>query len=351
MSFPSTLPAASLDALPTQLAILDTDGTILYTNEAWKRFGTENDYAGDASSIGMNYLGVCDVDPDQSSTMAADGIRSVIEGTDDEFSYEYPCHSDDERRWFTMRVTRFSHESETYVQVVHLNITDRKLAELEVDEKANRLQNVASILSHDLRNPLSVALGYAETVLDEGIATERLGRIVDSLERMDDIISDALVLARHGTVEATSTVNLRTQAETAWSHVETGEASLAVADTMLFEADDSLLSHVFENLFRNAIEHARPEGSDTPVAVTVGPLVDGPNGPGFYVEDDGVGIPEADRGAVLDAGYSGDREGTGLGLSIVSQVVDAHGWCLELTESDSGGARFEIRGVDRRAAE
>ncbi|ELZ87239.1 HTR-like protein [Haloferax elongans ATCC BAA-1513] len=330
---------------------MDIDGTILYTNEAWKRFGTENDYAGDASSIGMNYLGVCDVDPDQSATAAGGGIRSVIDGTDDEFSYEYPCHSDNERRWFTMRVTRFEHEDETYVQVVHLDITDRKLAELEVDEKANRLQNVAGILSHDLRNPLSVALGYAKAVLDEGIATERIERIVSSLERMDDIISDALVLARHDTVETTSTVDLQTKAETAWSHVETGDVELAVADTMLFEADDSLLSHVFENLFRNAIEHARPEESDTNLTVTVGPLLEDPDGPGFYVEDDGVGIPERDSDEVFDAGYSVDSEGTGLGLSIVSQVAGAHGWCLELTESVSGGARFEITGVDRRAAE
>ncbi|WP_396611045.1 ATP-binding protein [Haloferax sp. S1W] len=345
MSYPSKLPAASLDALPTQLAILNTDGTILYTNDAWKRFGEENDYVGNSSSLGTNYLGVCDVGGDESATTAANGIRTVIDGTEDEFSYEYPCHSEDERRWFTMRATRFSHEGETYVQVVHLNITERKLAELEVDRKASRLRNVASILSHDLRNPLSVALGYTKALIEDGIETERLGRIVDSLERMDDIISDALVLARNDAVEATASVDLQSQAETAWGHVETGEASLVVEETLLFEADDGLLSHLLENFFRNAVEHARPPESTTPVTVTVGVLTGDSDDPGFYVEDDGVGIPEADRRAVFDAGYTSDTNGTGLGLAIATQVADAHGWCLDLAESKSGGARFEISGV------
>jgi signal transduction histidine kinase len=74
--------------------------------------------------------------------------------------------------------------------------------------------------------------------------------------------------------------------------------------------------------------------------VTVGDL-DG----GFYVEDDGPGVPEDDRESVFTAGYSTADDGTGFGLSIVKQVTDAHGWSIALTESGAGGARFEITGV------
>lgn len=345
MSPSSPLATSSLDALPMQLAILNTDGEILYTNEAWREFGDENDYAGDSSSIGTNYLGVCEVGDGGDGGTAASGIRSVIDGDRDEFSYEYPCHSPDARRWFTMRATRFTDEAETYIQVVHLDITDRKLAEIEADEKAKRLQNVASILSHDLRNPLAVALGYAQTLIEEGIATDRLGRVVDSLERMDEIVSDALVLARHDSVTQRVTVDLGTRVEDAWEHVETGGASLVVADSATFEADSNLLAHVFENLFRNAIEHGRGD-DDSPLTVTVGTLTTDDGRPGFYVEDDGVGIPADERDEVFEDGYSSATDGTGLGLSIVSQVVEAHGWCLELTESASGGTRFEITGVE-----
>jgi signal transduction histidine kinase len=76
------------------------------------------------------------------------------------------------------------------------------------------------------------------------------------------------------------------------------------------------------------------------VIVTVGDLEDG-----FYVADDGVGIPPDDREAVFESGYSAD-DGTGLGLSIVRQVATEHGWDVSLTGSDAGGARFEFTGVE-----
>jgi signal transduction histidine kinase len=90
------------------------------------------------------------------------------------------------------------------------------------------------------------------------------------------------------------------------------------------------------NLFRNAVEHG---GTD--VSVRVGPLEDG-----FYVEDDGPGIPEEERGSVLDAGYSTSEEDSGLGLAIVRQIAEAHGWELVVTEAEGGGARFEVRGAE-----
>lgn len=354
-----SLATSSLDALPAQLAILNTEGEIVYTNRAWQTFGEENDYVGDSSSIGENYLGICELSDGGSTQTVTKGLRSVIGGETTEFSHEYPCHSPDERRWFTMRATRFAHAEETYVQVVHLDITDRKLAELEVERKASRLQNVASILSHDLRNPLAVALGYAQMLIDESIATERLGRIVDALERMDDIVSNALILARNDSVTEWDTVNLDAQAENAWAHVKTTDESLIVADSVAFEADLDLLSHILENLFRNAVEHgstnnrtAPDDGAEhethdeTPLTVTVGTFTDDVGRIGFYVEDDGVGIPADERGDVFDDGYTTAAEGTGFGLSIVSQTIDAHGWCLELTESESGGARFEITGIE-----
>ena len=105
---------------------------------------------------------------------------------------------------------------------------------------------------------------------------------------------------------------------------------------MAIRADRSQLARAFENLFRNAVEH----GGET-VTVTVERLDDG-----FTVEDDGPGIPPEERERVFDQQYTTAETGTGFGLSIVTQVVDAHDWAVELCESDSGGARFEITGVD-----
>jgi len=66
---------------------------------------------------------------------------------------------------------------------------------------------------------------------------------------------------------------------------------------------------------------------------------------GFYVEDTGDGIPESERERVFETGYSTNHDGTGFGLGIVNQIVNAHGWQILATESESGGARFEIRDV------
>ncbi|MFT4881065.1 MAG: signal transduction histidine kinase, partial [Salinirussus sp.] len=101
-------------------------------------------------------------------------------------------------------------------------------------------------------------------------------------------------------------------------------------------ANGNSLQQLFENLYRNAVEH----GGDN-VTVQVGAM-DG----GFYVADTGPGIPESEREAVFEAGYSTSERGTGFGLRIVKQIVDGHGWNVAVTESEQGGARFEITGVD-----
>jgi signal transduction histidine kinase len=67
---------------------------------------------------------------------------------------------------------------------------------------------------------------------------------------------------------------------------------------------------------------------------------------GFYVADDGRGIPEEERERVFEPGYSTAADGTGFGLSIVEQIIEQHGCEIRVAESDAGGARFEITGVE-----
>ena len=328
---------AGFDALPTQLAILAADGTILYTNHAWRTFGEENGFEGNPDAVGSNYIGVCDASDDADATEAADGIRAILNGGADTFSLEYACHTPTEKRWFTVRAKRFEYDGTEYVLVLHFDITDRKLAEQRVEREAARLQNVAQILSHDLRNPLSVAIGYAE-MLAADYDDDRIEPLESSLERMEDIVADALVMARNQRIESGDTrlVDLRGAAERAWGTVDTGRATLVVDTTAECYAEPDYLRHVFENLFRNAVQH----GGAT-VTVEVGVVDDG-----FYVADDGPGVPPEDRDAVFGSGYTTASDGTGLGLGIVAQLVEAHGWDISVTDGDAGGARFEVSGVE-----
>jgi len=77
------------------------------------------------------------------------------------------------------------------------------------------------------------------------------------------------------------------------------------------------------------------------VTITVGATDEG-----FYVEDDGPGIPAEERESVFEGGYSTTADGTGFGLRIVEQVATAHGWEVRVTDGTGGGARFEVSGVD-----
>ena len=208
------------------------------------------------------------------------------------------------------------------------------------------------IVSHDLRNPLNVASGRLELSRAER-DDDHLEAVATALDRMGDLIGDLLALAKGGEpLEATDRVDISAATETHWDNVETGAATLAIESGLTIEVDRSRLGQLLENLFRNAVEHGstgnRPEADDSVghgfegIRVTVGELDDCT---GFYVADDGPGIPEADREAVFESGHT-TGSGIGLGLAIVEEIATAHGWRVSVTDSAAGGARFEITGVD-----
>jgi PAS domain S-box-containing protein len=200
-----------------------------------------------------------------------------------------------------------------------------------LEHQNERLEEFASVVSHDLRNPLTVASGRLE-LLREDADSQHAQPIADALERMDDLIEECLVFARQGRLVTDPTpVDIEAVTERAWRTVDAGDTDLTVGNLGDIEADDERLRTLFENLFRNAIEH----GDAT--TVRVGPLDERA---GFYVTDDGRGIDESEREAVFDRGYSTSETGTGLGLAIVDTLAEAHGWAV--TVADGPGARFEV---------
>ena len=135
---------------------------------------------------------------------------------------------------------------------------------------------------------------------------------------------------RGDSVEHGSTSN-RTKSDDAVEHGSTGPRSEGRGDS------------VEHGSTSNRTESGNPPESDGTVSITVGDLDDGS---GFYVADDGPGIDPADRQTVFEAGYSTAGTGTGFGLSIVAEVAEAHGWAVAVADADSGGARFEVSGVE-----
>jgi signal transduction histidine kinase/DNA-binding NarL/FixJ family response regulator len=228
---------------------------------------------------------------------------------------------------------------------------DRRLRDREqaLSAQNDRLEQFATVVSHDLRNPLNVAIGRLRALKEE-YDDDNIAAIEQALDRMQALIDDLLVLARTGdSVAEMETVALATAVRDCWEVVETGDAALVIDTDRKIRADMTRLKQLLENLIGNAMEHtdSRTQSGETDehggpdVTITISEIPGG-----FAVSDDGPGIPEADREAVFESGYSTATDGTGFGLSIVSQIAGAHGWTVTLTDSDSGGARFEFTGVD-----
>jgi signal transduction histidine kinase len=269
-------------------------------------------------------------------------------------------------------------------------------------ERGETLDEFASVVSHDLRNPLSVAAGYLELARETG-DPEHFDRIERAHERMAQLVEDVLALARGRRAATPEPVHVGAIADQAAGAVRLEGAIVEIDADLTVEAAPGRLRTLFENLFRNSVEHGftgrgsgiedsggrsstdggtvpgddgnrglasgrtapdegaqrerdaadgRPradeDGGIAPedpvrcepgVRIRVGLL---PRDAGFYVADDGPGIPETDRERVFERSYTTSSHGTGLGLTIVRETVEAHGWTVRVVDAVGGGARFEV---------
>jgi serine phosphatase RsbU (regulator of sigma subunit) len=140
LKYSGSLAKTVLNSLSANIAILDENGVILETNEAWKNFAMDNKMRGRNDSIGVNYLELCDATIGKEAKDAhkvAAGIRSVIAGETKEFLYDYPCHGPDGRHFFYLRSIRVAEKEPIRVVVSHEDITALKLAE-ETSRKRER---------------------------------------------------------------------------------------------------------------------------------------------------------------------------------------------------------------------
>ncbi len=281
---------------------------------------------------------------------------------------------------FHVRAYRTSKGAAIYLQ----DVTERVERERELEHRTDRLREFVSIVTHDLRNPLTVAKGYTEFLAEEGAGdAEAVETLERALERAETVIEQTLDFAEEGEVGDLVAVDLDRTAMEAWEGVVTENATIDIESSLRIRADPDALRRIFENLIHNAIQHGSSarsdgtgqhtandgasarsddeertdtgdptEGSDDPdqeplgVSVAVGVLPTVETAVGFYFEDDGPGIPPEDREIVFQTGYSTSDDGIGFGLAIVEQVAAAHGWSVRVVEGTRGGARFEFIGID-----
>jgi len=343
-----------------------------------------------------------DIDPRMDGDEVSERVERFSRGDIERFDTVHETKSGD-RIPVEVNATLIPYRGETAILSTTRDISERVARERELQRQNDRLEELASVVSHDLRNPLNVAAGRIEWAREECDSTH-LDDAASALDRMNGLIDDLLALAGHRRRDPDpAPVDLDTFVDRCWANVATSEATLDCDADRTIMADEGRLAQLFENLFRNAVEHgstsSRPGADDSVehsstgnraepgdnvehgstsnrtkagdgdavdsvehgstdnrtkagdsaehatdeqgVTITVGTLADG-----FYVADDGPGIPESKRDRIFEAGYSTNENGTGLGLAIVRDVVEAHDWTIEVGESEAGGARFEITGVE-----
>lgn len=328
---------ARLEALfeesPDMIDVHDANGTIVDANPLL----VENlGYAKD-ELIGMQ---IWDVDqraePEEAKARLADmdiGDRLQIEGRyrrKDGSTFPVDVH-----------VRRLDVAEGRRYLVISRDISEQIERERTLKEQNERLEQFAGVVSHDLRNPLSTAIGYLDLAREEN-EWEHLDRVSRNLDRMERIIGDVLWLAREGEgIGSTESVDLQEAVDASWAVVAgrgSDDGPIVPEDETLgrITADYDRLRQLLENVLANALEHG---GAD--VTVRVESLPDG-----FAVIDDGPGIPAERQDRIFDIDYSTSGKGTGFGLHIVKQIADAHGWDIRVTDSDAGGTRLEFTGVD-----
>ena len=333
-------PARVLENAPDMVHVVDDEGIIRYANPA---AATMTGYARKAL-VGSHIERLMDEDDLEA---AREFIRERLSAWPDVRSaeFEWTLHTADGEAVLCDSNVRPLFVEGEWVGLVGVvrDVSDRIEREQllterkeEVERQNERLETLASVVSHDLRNPLNVAMGRLE-LAGEDCESEHLADVAAALSRVEEIIEGTLTLVREWrSVEETTPVTLESFVTDCWENVATGAARLDVEGAPTILADPSRLRNLLENLLRNAVEHG---GAD--VTVSVGPLPDG-----FYVEDDGEGIPASEREQVFEAGYTTLQGGTGLGLHIVGAIARAHGWAVRASVGNAGGARFEVTGVD-----
>ncbi|EMA22262.1 PAS domain S-box protein [Haloarcula argentinensis] len=238
--------------------------------------------------------------------------------------------------WETQVTPIFADGEIDRLVAISRDISDRIEYREELERQNDRLEEFASIVSHDLRNPLSVLEGSLALARDTR-NDEQFDRCYRAIDRMKELIEDLLTLAREGdTVSETEPLDLESTVQSCWHAVETSDATLEVTAESTIYADESRVRQLLENLINNAVTHG-----GSAVTVEVGDIGES----GFYVADDGGGIPAEQHETVFESGYTTTDGGTGFGLAIVKEIAAAHDWSVSVTESDDGGARFEFRGV------
>jgi len=343
-----------VESLNSAVFVVDTNSKIIEANDAGRQLLREE------TIVGQSVEDALETSPE---------LLEKYRGLNDD-AKETQAVIEQRDRFFDVQLTPLYDSRDTLVGRVFLvhEITEQKQRERELERRNQQLDQFAAVLSHDLRNPLSVASGRLALARERN-DPEEFDRVEEAHERMSSLIDEVLAFARDEKTTDRVELRLSALAKAAWAHVDTGEATLQIDGDREITGDRDQLLQLFENVVRNAVEHGstggRPGGDDStehghsrpesdnsvePAGTGVTIRVDATSD-GFTIGDDGPGVPPEEREEIFTHGVTSSESGTGLGLAIVQHVVKSHGWVVEMTESRSGGAKLVVSGLETQSVQ
>jgi PAS domain S-box-containing protein len=343
------------------VTVVDADGRVRYESPAVEEvLGYEQ-----GSTVGRSPLGY--VHPDDRERVTERFYRALNDpDAAPTLEYRYRTADGD---WVWLESQTRSLPADGTVGRLLINsrdVSERKERERRLTDRNERLDRFASIVSHDLRNPLSVIRASMEMarLKDD---TEPLERGERAADRIDQLVTELLTLARQGSgIDEPTEFDLAGVVREAWRTAGSEDATLVLGEDARIRGDRGRLRQAFENLFGNAAEHATSNcpghgnrnGDDTDSLTVVVSATE----EGFFVADDGPGIAPEHREDAFEPGFTTREDGTGYGLDIVREIIESHGWTIDLrgggrdvacssTVSVPDGARFVVRAPDSEAAD
>ena len=369
---------STMDALTSHIAVLDEEANVIAVNASWRRFAAENGLVWPDYGVGRNYLDAVDTatdapSADEGADEAVDGIRSLLNRETDSFEVEYPCHSEDEQRWFRLQGTRFEISQGTRVVLSHENITQRKLAELELKqalddlrkareqhvehERHRALAEMASGIAHDFNNALSPIQSFSALLLEQPEKLQDQDKALRYLRHIQDSASAAAETVRRmrkfykpkeestlGPVDLDHLIEeVVAVTEPRWKE-EAKASGKSISITTDLKASSQVLGNeadlheMLTNLIFNAVDAVPERGTIDMRTRQEEPWVV------MEVSDNGVGMPEETRQKCLDPFYTTKGpSGSGLGLSTLQGVVQRHQGELRIESTEGEGTTFSIR--------
>jgi len=249
---------------------------------------------------------------------------------------------DGEPRLYDSRLVPFDLvgvEAET-VLCVGVDVTERRRQQRRLERQNEWLETFVTVAARELSEPVATAR-EGLTAIAAAADDDEVARVADAHDRIAHLADGMATLAdRKTTVNDPQPVALSEAVDEAWERVDAADVALVDETAGSVVADPVGLGRLLTDLFENSVQHAAVE--DGAVTVTIGDLADG-----FFVEDDGAGIPDVDRDRVVEIGFRTGEDVAGLELTAASLLAAAHGWDVSLSEGeDDGGARFEVHGVE-----